>query len=373
MSETYSRQQLYDLVWSGPMREVSKELSLSDNGLRKQCLKAFVPLPPQGYWNKINAGQKPKVTPLPPRPPGVSDTVTVGAWNYLEYNKKLLETEPVAPVIDEPIESLRERVARNIGVVVASKNLSPPHAVFRRQVEDDARRAATERWHTPIFDSPSEKRRLRILQGLFNGLGRLDCDASAQGPEVRTIYIRVGQQNVQITLDKVAGPRRGTAPQANDSRLKLAILGGRFPNGERITWSDVQDEPLEKYLSAIAVEIIVTGELQYREHLQWAYEEAGHRRKKVQKEALEKKLAAERAEQDRIAKFAADQLKRLTDDAQNYQQAEAIRTFVERVGRKASGNVPSDVVGRWREWALGQADALDPIRTNRIWKAIDAA
>jgi hypothetical protein len=32
----------------------------------------------------------------------------------------------VAPMFDEP-ETLRERIARNLGVVVASKNLSPPH------------------------------------------------------------------------------------------------------------------------------------------------------------------------------------------------------------------------------------------------------
>jgi hypothetical protein len=50
--ETYTRQQLHDLVWSGPMREVAKRLGLSDNGLRKHCVKPFVPLPPQGHWNR---------------------------------------------------------------------------------------------------------------------------------------------------------------------------------------------------------------------------------------------------------------------------------------------------------------------------------
>jgi hypothetical protein len=35
--ETYTRQQLHDLVWSGPMREVAQKLELSDNGLRKHC------------------------------------------------------------------------------------------------------------------------------------------------------------------------------------------------------------------------------------------------------------------------------------------------------------------------------------------------
>ena len=32
-----TRQQLHDLVWFGPMRDVAKRLGLPDNGLRKHC------------------------------------------------------------------------------------------------------------------------------------------------------------------------------------------------------------------------------------------------------------------------------------------------------------------------------------------------
>lgn len=204
--ETFTRQQLHDLVWSGPMRDVSKKLGLSDNGLRKHCVKAFVPLPPQGHWNKLKAGRKVKTAPLPPRPPGISDTISIGKWDYRENNRRLIEEESVAPVFDEPIEVLRERVARNLGVVVASKNLNPPHAAFRRQVEDDARQAVQSRWHTPIFDKPLEKRRLRILQGLFYGLSRLDCWAAVQGRETRTISVGVGHQHVCARADRAAAP-----------------------------------------------------------------------------------------------------------------------------------------------------------------------
>jgi hypothetical protein len=56
--EDYTRQQLHDFVSSGPMRDVSKKLEMSDNGLRGHCVKAFVPLPPQGHWNKLKAGSE---------------------------------------------------------------------------------------------------------------------------------------------------------------------------------------------------------------------------------------------------------------------------------------------------------------------------
>src|SRR5712664_3232430 len=190
------------------MRDVAQKLGLSDNGLRKHCAKAFVPLPPQGYWNKLRAGHKVKTTPLPPRPPGISDTISIGKWDYRGNNRRPMEAEPVAPMFDEPIETLRERIARNVGMVVSSKNLPPPHAAVRWQIEDDARQAAQSRWHTPIFDKPLEKRRLRILQALFYGLSRLDCTINVHGRESRTISIGVGHQHVWIALEPAAPGRR---------------------------------------------------------------------------------------------------------------------------------------------------------------------
>ncbi len=57
---TLTRRQLYDLIWSKPMREAAAELGISDVGLRKVCLRHRVPVPPQGHWNKVHAGQRPR-------------------------------------------------------------------------------------------------------------------------------------------------------------------------------------------------------------------------------------------------------------------------------------------------------------------------
>jgi len=367
--ETYTRQQLHDLIWSQPMRDAGKRLGISDNGLRKHCVKAFVPLPPQGYWNKLHAGKVVKATPLPPRPPGISDTLTIGAWDYREHNRRLMETEPQAPLFDEPIETLRERIARNIGVVAASKNLSPPHAAFRRQVEDDVSRAQQSSWHTPIFDSPAEKRRLRILQGLFYGLGRLDCSVTVQGRETRTIYIGVGQQTVSIALERVATRRR--LPDGKDAdRLKFSILKGPGSDLERLSWTDADDHQLESHLSAVAVEIIVVGEMQYREHLVWVYEESIRRREEMRQAEVKRRLEAEEGEHKRLIKLEADRLKRLTDSAEDFHRAQTIREFVTSVVSRNGEHIDPEHVERWKSWALVQADKLDPIATGRIWNDV---
>jgi len=48
---TLTRQQLYDLVWSKPVRDVA---------LAKRCRAVRVPIPPRGYWARVAAGQKPR-------------------------------------------------------------------------------------------------------------------------------------------------------------------------------------------------------------------------------------------------------------------------------------------------------------------------
>ncbi len=57
------RTKLFNEVWSEPMTTVAQRYGVSDNGLRKRCIKLGIPLPPTGYWAKLKAGQA-----VPPKP-----------------------------------------------------------------------------------------------------------------------------------------------------------------------------------------------------------------------------------------------------------------------------------------------------------------
>jgi hypothetical protein len=53
-----TRQELFELVWSMPMTKLSKQLEISDVGLRKICIKNQIPRAPEGsklecYWNDL--------------------------------------------------------------------------------------------------------------------------------------------------------------------------------------------------------------------------------------------------------------------------------------------------------------------------------
>jgi len=56
MTKTFSRQELYDLVWETPVSILSQELGISDRGLAKICNRNKIPTPSRGYWARIRSG-----------------------------------------------------------------------------------------------------------------------------------------------------------------------------------------------------------------------------------------------------------------------------------------------------------------------------
>jgi hypothetical protein len=74
-----TRQGLYELVWSMPMRDAAATIPMSDVGLKKVCRRHGVPVPPRGYWNKARAGHRWRQKPLPPVQDGESETITIFA------------------------------------------------------------------------------------------------------------------------------------------------------------------------------------------------------------------------------------------------------------------------------------------------------
>jgi hypothetical protein len=68
MSILEQREKLYNEVWKEPIVTVAKRYEISDTALRKRCKNLNIPLPPKGYWAKLNVGkpviEKPKLPPL---------------------------------------------------------------------------------------------------------------------------------------------------------------------------------------------------------------------------------------------------------------------------------------------------------------------
>ena len=103
-----SRVELFDLVWSKPMTHLAKELGLSDVGLRKICVKFGIPLPPRGYWSRLQFG---KQDPRPEFPfennnPQIRlpDEATAASREQISLMRKLAKKaeQAVEPVLRKP-------------------------------------------------------------------------------------------------------------------------------------------------------------------------------------------------------------------------------------------------------------------------------
>jgi hypothetical protein len=69
-----TREALYERVWAEPVEKLAKSWGLSGRGLAKACKRAGVPVPPRGYWARVQNGQRPRRPRLREVDMGVSAT-----------------------------------------------------------------------------------------------------------------------------------------------------------------------------------------------------------------------------------------------------------------------------------------------------------
>jgi hypothetical protein len=68
--KSFTREQLYDLVWKEPMLRVGERLGVSSSYMARVCTELRVPRPAPGYWAQVEFGKTPDRPPLPDARPG---------------------------------------------------------------------------------------------------------------------------------------------------------------------------------------------------------------------------------------------------------------------------------------------------------------
>jgi hypothetical protein len=81
-SITITRTELYEKVWTTPMRKLAKGFGLSDVGLSKLCRRHDIPLPGMGHWTRVQFGKSTKRIPLPPQKEGGKEAIVITATEY---------------------------------------------------------------------------------------------------------------------------------------------------------------------------------------------------------------------------------------------------------------------------------------------------
>jgi hypothetical protein len=387
MSERLSRNALYDLVWSEPLKNLSARFGISDVALKKTCARAQIPTPERGYWAKKDAGKETFQAEVPLRPPGMSDEVEIGAGGTSSYHywteEEILGPIGPPPEFPESIEVVRARIAETIGHVTVPRNVLTWHPTIDRLLKDDEQRRQkqlnstyTFSWEKPRFESPLDRRRLRILNSLFFAVGKMNGKPHVSGREELDIGISFFQQHLHISLDRVRGPNRRTklldsSEPSNHDRLCLSILKGYRSEASEATWQDDDAQKLEAKITDIAVHLIFTAETDYRADTKRRFEWRVQRKAELEEEQRKRKLEAERAERERQKRIEQGRVNRLLKDAAAFQQAGEIRRYVATIRDTQARDVWSgEEFQKWSQWALAVADRIDPTVNKSFLKAM---
>jgi len=138
MSQRFTREEFYELVWSKPMTHLAKDFRLSDVALHKICRKHDIPNPPLGWWAKHAAGQKVKRIPLPKAKAGVALTVIIASGEVRQEPDTLASAREQArvkaseldlsgevlshPLVHKSFDKLRKAKPGNTGLVSLSSD-----------------------------------------------------------------------------------------------------------------------------------------------------------------------------------------------------------------------------------------------------------
>jgi len=327
-------------------------------------------MPPRGYWARLAAGKPVDKADLPRRGLGQSDLIQIGRPNLGTSTGSEPEEVPPEPRFEETLETVRARAQAMLLGCRVPKGLQNAHPLIAALIaEDDARRRETEKnrfsWQQPRFDSRIGQRRLRIANALFTVMAHAGSTASLSSRELDRIGFRIGDTFIEVEITGSQAKRRVGKRDSETPNDSIALKTAPWPRltGAPEAWSDTASRPLETRIAEIACDLLVTGELAYRESVRKHHEWCKERRQKWEADIHEARERMEREARERRQRQETEQREWLLGQAANCRHADDIRALVRTADRRhldSTEGAAQGVYGRWRSWALMQADRLDP-------------
>jgi hypothetical protein len=313
MNREFTRKELYDLVWSQPMRTIAQSIGISDVALAKHCKKANIPVPSRGYWARHQAGKKTFQVELLTRFPGASDRIGDSGPQYYygsdwvsEYLKMPI---PEEHVFEEALSSVETRTAELVGKVRHSTKFEPVHPMVARLLaHDDEAREQFKKYghsfHKLKYESGIERRRLLILNTLFLALAGIACRASMGTSKYedrdRDIHVSIGASTLTFNVEPM--------PSKNEKRETLRVAFGS---------------------------------------------------------------ARDRKERELQEELARERVGRLLAQAKSLRRANDIREYVDEALLRATEVQSSDAEAQeWAAWARREADRIDPVKNGSLTASI---
>jgi hypothetical protein len=361
----FDRKQLYEQVWTKPMRELAQEYGLSDVGLRKICKSLNIPLPPQGYHLRKYKSPKP---PLPPPKGGVTEHVT-----------HIHEPEPVSAMdVPQPVEiqeiAFEENPENRISVAgqlgSAHPLITEAKVQLKKATPDKYGRVSTY-WKRGCDISVfpvSVDRALRIWNALFKAMDKRGFRVSLDTQNHIT-QVKVLDELIGIRLEERSRQARHVPTPAElneEKRLSYRtypafdyfstgefslVIPGSYGN-EKICKDDKRGK-IEEKLNDFVIALI-------KRALQMKDQRARRQREEQARQERERR----RWELDALIRKETERVEVLKKQADAWHESQKLRAFIHAAREKCPIINPESKFAKWLVWASLQADRLDPLKNS---------
>jgi len=349
------------------MMKLAADYRMTGTGLAKICRRANIPVPPRGYWNKLQYG-KPviKRPPLPPTANSREETISIQpsgpphGVNSVVNERAAAELEPenriqVGNQLRRPYLLVQSAVA---ALVKATKD---GHGLASTRVSGTGSATALD-----IRVSPAARNRaLRLMDALLKAFESRGYTVTARGVTIEGEMVPLGiveKEDKTLHVPTAAetlrkrqhgwehSPTWDYAPNGRLSIFTDAYVWWRRDLRKR--WSDGRSSQLEDALNDIVVGLVAVGAA-LRERADEQRREAEIRAEQEQR----------RQEQTRQAKMEKARRENLVASTTEWVQAERIRQLVAAVEQCAAIDeaVDASETAAWVAWAMRVANELDPL------------
>lgn len=345
--ETFTRNELYDLVWLVPLLTLSRKYAISDVGLRKICVRMEIPLPKAGHWQKLKFNKKTNQPKLSVNYNG--DKEVTLSWRTEEM-KNIVATPSPSKILQQQIEqemqpvlSVPEKLSKPDELIVAARE-----SLNKKDRYEHNGLASCERGELDIRVARTNiPRALRFMDTLIKALRKRGHDIVTKNDKT---YVRIDSQEIEIRFREKLKKEivKGTHYDSTEYRPKgiLAFQVGTYHDKE---WKDGAIL-IEEMLSKIIARLELIAQEQKERELHWK------REREIREEQERIRKEHEKRKENDLLNFKNTLLK-----SSRWHKAVNLRNYIDEVEAKAKAeNKLNDELQSWLAWARGKADWYDP-------------
>jgi len=346
---TFTREQLYDLIWSESLLTLSKKYNISDVGLRKICIRMDIPLPMVGYWNKVKAGKSVEVRKLSSVYMGekeISLTLRVEGENQIEDGlspqmalQKELEIDPNTNLRIPNVLSDPDPIVENAQKVL--------NEILKRTKEEKLEVVSLNAYIKMTLKNMN--RALLIIDTFVKAMRKRGHEFNIENGECYVLLN--GKERMKMTLKENQTIVESQDRWRSREYIPTGILSFTFEHyGTTASCKDGK-EIIENQLAKIIAKLEILSKRLEKERLA---NEEWHRK---YKEERKKQQEFEERKQLELKTF-----KQTLSEAERYHEATLVRIYADQIEQKAinEGKLTEEVTIRLN-WIRRKADWYDPL------------